>query len=123
MWIPAKETTRQKYASMWNRPVFLLIISVRIKGSRNFRLFLPIPLYLIYMFSDIVDDYSGLLPHFLRKSIRIQGKEVSPEVIRCAVSSAAELIRELAFSTGPFDFADIDINDEKEHVKIRIFTR
>jgi len=121
---------------MSNRPVFLLWISVHVEGQRHFRLFIPVPLFLLLMLSDIAEDFSCLAPLFFRNRFeKHRGEnrhapgqtaacpEVSPALIRNAASVFSVFMRELVFHTGPLDLADIDVRDENGTVRVRCLIR
>lgn len=119
-WIPARERTKRRCVSMSNRHAFLLWVSVSIKGAHNFRLFIPIPLFLLLGFADFLEDASMLVPFVLKKS---HVKKVSPAEAKQIAAVCVELIRELALRAEPIDLVDVDVHDVMNHVKVKCLLR
>lgn len=118
---------------MSNRPIFLLWISVHVeenpeKGKKGFRLYLPLPFFLLLMLVDMAEDivdFICLFPGARRSLNRKMGSEDYPGMISAvaAVRVAKSIILELMLHTGPTDLVDVDAGEDGHRVRVRCILR
>lgn len=110
---------------MWNRPALLLWFSLHIKGRHNFHLVLPIPLFLLLMLTDILEDLSALTPLFWHKSHyrNWRSLELSPAIFMSLASVCSGLSREIVLHAQPLDLLDVDVTDNENHVRVKCLLR
>lgn len=129
----------QRCAYMLSRPVFFIWISIKIDGDSKFRLSFPIPIYILFMYADIIGDiaciwriFSGKKAKNSHKRHNLESpkenfmerlKNPTPETL----SSVAKIIRRLLFSIcfqcGASDLLDIDVVSDDERVRIKCLLR
>lgn len=123
---------KQRFAYMLSRPVFFLWISIRIEGDSKFRLALPIPLFILFLLSDIAEDtayiwrlFNGKCSIALPPDHEFKGlmtdclKSPKPEMLLIAAKLVRNFLREIMFHWGAFDLLDVDVQSKKEHVLVR----
>lgn len=111
---------------MSNRPALLLIISVRVEGKSNVRLFLPLPLWVVLALLDVLDDFAVIASVFCRNiSYRTAdgGKQTAPAALSMVSGILTGCMWELMFETGPLDMVDIDVKEKNGPVRVRVLTR
>ena len=104
----------------------VLWVSVRISGRHRFRLSLPIPIFLLLMLGDVMEDYAALLPAFWHG----YGKEghkhedpATPVKIKNILIGVSGALHELVLHAGPLDLVDADIESEEGHVAVKCLLR
>ena len=111
---------------MSNRPVLLLIVSVRIKGKSNFQLFFTLPLFVVLALLDTLDDFCELAVLFFPR-VSYRAADGEKRTLAAALRSTSAVLTgcmwELAFHTGPLDMADVDVKHKGSIVKVRVLTR
>lgn len=111
---------------MSNRPALLLLISVRVGEKSKVRLFLPLPLWVVLALLDVLDDYAEIAALFCGSvSYRTAdgGKQTASAALRMVSGILTGCMWELAFETGPLDMVDIDVQNKKGPVRVRVLTR
>lgn len=111
---------------MSNRPVLLLIVSIKLKEKSNFRLFFTLPMFVVLDLLDVLDDYCELAALFCpRASYRTAGGETQyvTSSLRMVSGILMGSMWELAFRTGPLDMVDVDVRDKNSAVKVKVLTR
>lgn len=104
---------------MWNRPALVLWFSVRVRreGRRGFRLGIPVPIFLLYQWTDMLSD--ALL--FLRLFPRVRRAEErfhAGPVLKALDAFARELRR-----LGPQDLMEIEAESGGRTVEVRCLLR
>jgi hypothetical protein len=101
---------------MSSRKAILLWVSVNVKAKRSIRFALPVPLFILLLISDILEDSAFFIPAI--KNTKNGGK-LSPASAKQLVIASAGFLREIALKTEPFDLADIDITDGDKRVIVK----
>jgi hypothetical protein len=128
---------------MWSKTITTFLISINIKGqkeldassedasdaqprggtkkarSSRFTLWFALPAPLLLMLVDMAEDWAILFTPFVRS--RQSGRFVRH--LWTGVRVAKALMMELCFETGPTDFVDVDVQEAREKVRVRVLTR
>ncbi len=99
--------------------------SIRVEGEKNFRFAFPVPLFLLLLVGDLLEEASGAALLFGGKGRAGQeGKSFSPALFASLAGAAAALLREAALHMPADDFVDVDITDAQDNrVRIKLLTR
>jgi hypothetical protein len=99
--------------------MWVILLRVRVGGIKRVNLFLPIPLFVILEFADMLDDLSCFIRLFDRRA----GKDSPAAVMSSAAGIVKEVTLDLIYRTGILDLADIEIMDEKTEVMVKCMLR
>ena len=93
----------------------MLIVSVRIKGKSNFRLFFTLPLFVVLALSDMLDDLCELVALFCPR-VSYRAADGTQRTLAAALRPTSAVLTgcmwELAFHTGPLDMVDVDVKNK-----------
>lgn len=111
---------------MSNRPTLFFLMSIRVAGKRKFRFFLLLPMWVVLDLTDVLDDLCRIAAAFCKNvSYRTiaNGRQFVPDTLRTTSAVLTGCVMELAFETGPLDIVDIDVQKNRETVKLKVLTR
>lgn len=113
-------------ASMSNRPAMLLWISIKVNGKSRFRFFLALPIFVALALADMLDDMGALAAVFFpRISIKTAGnrERTVSSMIHTVTGTLFDFLWEFIFVTGPLDLVDVDVQNKRGTVKVKVATR
>ena len=124
MLTPIPETTKQRYAFMSIKPVWMLWISVDISGAHRVKFFMPFSLSVFVLLMDLLEDASALYSLFCSGKVR---KNIDSSLPGGGIQNLLEIfnqvITELMLYTGPADLVDVDVTDQGKRVRVKCMLR
>lgn len=105
---------------MSNRPALFLLVSVKVTKGRNFRLVLPLPVFVVYTFFEMMLDIADFASLFVPKNKKSQscGKsKTSFSAVHSGMICAHLVIKDLFTIKAPWELCSIDTDDVKVKVK------
>lgn len=119
MWI-LRVTKHQRCAFMWSRPSLFLLININITKEKRFRLILPLPLFIIYGFSDMIMDMMDFAALFVpRKAKHKIGEhsKVSFQTVHSSMTCAHLFLKGLFMIKAPWELCSVDADGVKANIK------
>lgn len=104
---------------MLNRPALFLVVSINVTKDKHIRLFLPVPVFLVYSFTEMILDIMDFAALFVPKKARaIKGKHssVSFQTVHSGMTCAYLIIKDIFSIKAPWELCSVDA----EGVKIKI---
>ena len=119
-----------------NRPALFLWLSIHISGKNHFHLVLPIPIYSLLIFADIMDDISVLRRLFVSRrndhpvpppeemeSSYKKYLRPTPEMFQSISDIVSRVLYAIVFQWGVGEIVDVDIQSPDQHVKVNCSLR
>lgn len=110
----------QRCEYMLNRPALFLIVSINIKKEKHFRLFLPLPVFLVYSFTEMILDIMDFAALFVPKNARtIKGKHssVSFQTVHSGMTCAHLVVKDIFSIKAPWELCSVDADGVKIRIK------
>lgn len=112
---------------MWNRPLLFLWFSINSRGdNHHFKLSFPLPLFVLPMFLDMVDDlmdFANLISvgNLYRKNNSLYSGYMAKQWL----SLVQNMVHELIWNGEPDDIVDIDVAEGcgKERFQMKLLLR
>jgi len=101
---------------MWINKFRFLWISIKINGSKKFRLYLPISIYALWELSDCVTDLMSFASLFAPKVCK-SNKHIPVHLIKEMTSSLSDLLSSIT-EDGPYKL--VEVSHENINISIQI---
>jgi len=88
-----------------------LLINIKITKGKKIRFVLPLPLFIIYGFSDMILDMMDFAALFMPKKAKLKAdakSKVSFQTVHSSMTCAHLIIKDLFFIKAPWELCSVD---------------